>query len=87
MNSTRTTPHQAAARRFGINPHQLTRLKTLAALAARAQEQEHNEPNSPDAMPAITAVEEYAESFGFTTLWPGLYPVFTKGGEQYHLPD
>ena len=81
------TIHQSAAIRFGINSHQLTRLKILANHAALAQEQEHNEEDAPDSTPQIEAVVDYAKSFGFSTIWPGLYPVFVKNGEQFHLPD
>ena len=82
-----TTGFQNYAARFGMNHRQLAWLVRLSNIAAKAQEREHNEPNAPDSTTKINAVESYAKSFGFETLWPGLYPVFAKNGEQLHLPD
>lgn len=78
---------QNSAKHFGINHGQLARLRSLANVAASAQEREHNEPNAPSSDRATKAVEDYAKSFGFGTIWPGLYPVFTKNGQQFHLPE
>lgn len=75
----------AIATRLGISISQLRTLKRKAETAATAQEREHNEPNAPDSSPQISAVENYAKSLGYGVMWPGLYPVLTKDGNQVHI--
>lgn len=78
---------QAYAERIGVEHGQLIWLLRLVDIAAAAQEREHNEPDAPDSNPAIAAVTTYARKLGFECLWPGLYPVLVKDGQNFGLPD
>jgi len=75
----------AIATRLGISVNQLRTLKRKADLAAKVQEAEHNEPHAPSSDDATGKVEAYAKSLGYGVIWPGLYPVLTKDGQQYHI--
>lgn len=79
------TVTEALASRLNVKPGQIRRLKNLAEQAANAQTEEHNTPNAPDSTPAINAVEKYAKSLGYDVMWPGLYPILVKDGNQFHI--
>jgi hypothetical protein len=73
------------AQRLGITVSQVRTLKRKCEEAATAQEREHNEQNAPSSQEKTAAVENYAKSLGYGTIWPGLYPVLTKDGQQFHI--
>jgi hypothetical protein len=76
---------QNAAKQMSISVGQLAHLRILSNVAADLQVKEHN-----DGVPASESIEEvesYAKVLGFSVIWPGLYPVFVKNGQQYHLPE
>ena len=75
----------ALASRLGVKPGQLARLFTLAEAAAKAMELECSEDNAPDSKPKTDAVEDYAKTLGYGVMWPGLYPILTKDGNQIHI--
>lgn len=79
------TINQALAARLGISVNQVRTLKRKIDDAASAQEREHNEPNAPSSDDATGKVENYAKKLGYGCIWPGLYPVLTKDGQQFHL--
>ena len=62
------------------------KLQVLANAAARAQEKEHNEPHAPKADAKIKAFEDEAKNQGYEkVIWPGLYPVCFKDGQQFTI--
>lgn len=68
--------------------HADAKLKMLANRAANAQVREHNNANAPSADKAIKAFEDYAKELGYTTTWPGLYPLITHGnGQQFTIGE
>lgn len=73
------------AQRLGISVSQVRTLKRKIELAAKVQEAEHNEPHAPNSDEATGAVQAYAKKLGYGVVWPGLYPILTKGEQQFHL--
>lgn len=73
------------AQRLGVSVSQIRTLKRKVELAAKIQEDEHNSPDAPSSNEAVGNVEAYAKKLGYGVVWPGLYPILTKDGQQFHL--
>lgn len=70
---------------LGLDFEQGHRLNRLANLAAKEQERSCNEENVPT--PMTDVLQSFAESVNVGIIWPGIYPVFTKGGRTINLPE
>ena len=70
--------------RHQLDPFRTVILVSLARAAFRAGERKAN--GGPTAEYCRNAVKEQAGKMGIDVTWPGLWPVFTKDGEEVRIP-
>jgi len=73
--------------RLGVGIIAARKLIALSDIAATAQTNWHNGDATAEAADkAVKRVEDEAKEYGFSVIWPGLYPVFVKDETHYTLP-
>ena len=76
------------APRIGVKFYEAMRLVRLCETAEKIQVACCNgDAPTSKGEKACEAFEEYANSFGFSVDWPGIYPVMEKDGVRYHMPE
>lgn len=64
------------------------KLMKLVDEAEKAQSDWHNgDASEKRANDACQAVCDHAAKLGYTTDWPGIFPILLKDGNAVHLPD
>jgi|CXWL01.1.fsa_nt_gi hypothetical protein len=70
---------------MGLGPTQFKRLCDRAGKAAEWQAATTDPDNIGGRM--VAEFERYAAKFGFSVMWPGLYPLITKSGRSVTVSE